>query len=189
MCILNPSLPFKNKCYSFVEEFGQPVLMPNRHTKPQILKLTCGDAGVCRWPRRAVAGGVQTSDIPEGEPAQAGSQSQGPPAQTGGSEETSDCCSGQREPEGMSTWSNGGNFGVFDSAPPFERLFPLWQADYLQEASLLMAKLCYVEGEYRDALGNPHSLWSVCSDDKKRYTDLSLEPSLHVQCDVCWWVY
>lgn len=31
------------------------------------------------------------------------------------------------------------------------------QADYLQEASLLMAKLCYVEGEYRDALGNPHT--------------------------------
>ncbi|TNN58657.1 Tetratricopeptide repeat protein 7B [Liparis tanakae] len=27
------------------------------------------------------------------------------------------------------------------------------KADYLQEASLLMAKLCYVEGEYRDALG------------------------------------
>ncbi|XP_045919410.1 tetratricopeptide repeat protein 7B isoform X1 [Micropterus dolomieu] len=26
------------------------------------------------------------------------------------------------------------------------------KADYLQEASLLMAKLCYVEGEYRDAL-------------------------------------
>ncbi|XP_040916549.1 tetratricopeptide repeat protein 7B isoform X1 [Toxotes jaculatrix] len=26
--------------------------------------------------------------------------------------------------------------------------------DYLQEASLLMAKLCYVEGEYRDALGH-----------------------------------
>lgn len=24
-----------------------------------------------------------------------------------------------------------------------------------------MAKLCYVEGEYRDALGNPHSLWSA----------------------------
>lgn len=30
------------------------------------------------------------------------------------------------------------------------------QADYLQEASLLMAKLCYVEGEYRDALGDLH---------------------------------
>ncbi|XP_069391852.1 tetratricopeptide repeat protein 7B isoform X2 [Paralichthys olivaceus] len=28
------------------------------------------------------------------------------------------------------------------------------KADYLQEASLLMAKLCYVEGEYRDALGH-----------------------------------
>uniref|UniRef100_A0A673BUL2 Tetratricopeptide repeat protein 7B n=1 Tax=Sphaeramia orbicularis TaxID=375764 RepID=A0A673BUL2_9TELE len=28
------------------------------------------------------------------------------------------------------------------------------KADYLQEASLLMAKLCYVEGEYKDALGN-----------------------------------
>ncbi|KAF0044647.1 hypothetical protein F2P81_003805 [Scophthalmus maximus] len=27
------------------------------------------------------------------------------------------------------------------------------KADYLQEVSLLMAKLCYVEGEYRDALG------------------------------------
>lgn len=26
---------------------------------------------------------------------------------------------------------------------------------------MLMAKLCYVEGEYRDALGNPRSLWSV----------------------------
>lgn len=30
------------------------------------------------------------------------------------------------------------------------------KADYLQEASLLMAKLCYVEGEYRDALGDLH---------------------------------
>lgn len=104
---------------------------------------------------------MQTSDIPEGEPAQTGSQSQGPPAQTGGSEEASDCCSGQREPEGKSAWSNGGNFGVSDSASPVERLFPLSQADYLQEASLLMAKLCYVEGEYRDALGNPHSCCSV----------------------------
>ncbi|KAK0132545.1 Tetratricopeptide repeat protein 7B [Merluccius polli] len=28
------------------------------------------------------------------------------------------------------------------------------KSDYLQEASLLMAKLCYVEGEYRDALGH-----------------------------------
>ncbi|XP_070698770.1 tetratricopeptide repeat protein 7B isoform X1 [Pempheris klunzingeri] len=28
------------------------------------------------------------------------------------------------------------------------------KADYLQEASVLMAKLCYVEGEYRDALGH-----------------------------------
>uniref|UniRef100_A0A4W6F9Z8 Tetratricopeptide repeat protein 7B n=1 Tax=Lates calcarifer TaxID=8187 RepID=A0A4W6F9Z8_LATCA len=28
------------------------------------------------------------------------------------------------------------------------------KADYIQEASLLMAKLCYVEGEYRDALGH-----------------------------------
>ncbi|XP_058471410.1 tetratricopeptide repeat protein 7B isoform X1 [Solea solea] len=28
------------------------------------------------------------------------------------------------------------------------------KADYLQEASLLMGKLCYVEGEYRDALGH-----------------------------------
>ncbi|XP_034715054.1 tetratricopeptide repeat protein 7B [Etheostoma cragini] len=28
------------------------------------------------------------------------------------------------------------------------------KADYLQEASLLMAKLCYVEGEYTDALGH-----------------------------------
>ncbi|XP_069573955.1 LOW QUALITY PROTEIN: tetratricopeptide repeat protein 7B [Brachyistius frenatus] len=28
------------------------------------------------------------------------------------------------------------------------------KADYLQEASLLMAKLCYVEGDYRDALGH-----------------------------------
>ncbi|XP_037603139.1 tetratricopeptide repeat protein 7B isoform X1 [Sebastes umbrosus] len=28
------------------------------------------------------------------------------------------------------------------------------KADYLQEASILMAKLCYVEGEYRDALGH-----------------------------------
>uniref|UniRef100_UPI0037E8ECCA tetratricopeptide repeat protein 7B isoform X2 n=1 Tax=Semicossyphus pulcher TaxID=241346 RepID=UPI0037E8ECCA len=28
------------------------------------------------------------------------------------------------------------------------------KADYLQEVSLLMAKLCYVEGEYRDALGH-----------------------------------
>ncbi|KAI4804671.1 hypothetical protein KUCAC02_026290 [Chaenocephalus aceratus] len=28
------------------------------------------------------------------------------------------------------------------------------KADYLQEASLLMAKLCYVEGEHRDALGH-----------------------------------
>uniref|UniRef100_A0A672GN85 Tetratricopeptide repeat domain 7B n=1 Tax=Salarias fasciatus TaxID=181472 RepID=A0A672GN85_SALFA len=28
------------------------------------------------------------------------------------------------------------------------------KADYLQEASILMAKLCYVEGEYRDALGS-----------------------------------
>ncbi|XP_041668109.1 tetratricopeptide repeat protein 7B isoform X2 [Cheilinus undulatus] len=28
------------------------------------------------------------------------------------------------------------------------------KADYLQEASLLMAKLCYVEGEYNDALGH-----------------------------------
>ncbi|KAF7664736.1 hypothetical protein LDENG_00166530 [Lucifuga dentata] len=28
------------------------------------------------------------------------------------------------------------------------------KADYLQEASLLMAKLCYVEGEYRDALSH-----------------------------------
>ncbi|XP_047467932.1 tetratricopeptide repeat protein 7B isoform X2 [Mugil cephalus] len=28
------------------------------------------------------------------------------------------------------------------------------KADYLQEASLLMAKVCYVEGEYRDALGH-----------------------------------
>ncbi|KAM7376654.1 hypothetical protein PAMP_006376 [Pampus punctatissimus] len=28
------------------------------------------------------------------------------------------------------------------------------KADYLQEGSLLMAKLCYVEGEYRDALGH-----------------------------------
>uniref|UniRef100_A0A3B4YJY1 Tetratricopeptide repeat protein 7B n=1 Tax=Seriola lalandi dorsalis TaxID=1841481 RepID=A0A3B4YJY1_SERLL len=28
------------------------------------------------------------------------------------------------------------------------------KADYLQETSLLMAKLCYVEGEYRDALGH-----------------------------------
>lgn len=27
------------------------------------------------------------------------------------------------------------------------------KADYLQEASVLMAKLCYVEGEYNDALG------------------------------------
>lgn len=43
----------------------------------------------------------------------------------------------------------------------FERLFSLWQADYLQEASLLMANLCYVEGEYRDALGNPHSVFIV----------------------------
>lgn len=33
----------------------------------------------------------------------------------------------------------------------------LFQADYLQEASLLMAKLCYVEGEHRDALGNLHA--------------------------------
>lgn len=24
-----------------------------------------------------------------------------------------------------------------------------------------MAKLCYVEGEYGDALGNPYSLWPV----------------------------
>uniref|UniRef100_A0AAQ5X9U0 Tetratricopeptide repeat protein 7 N-terminal domain-containing protein n=1 Tax=Amphiprion ocellaris TaxID=80972 RepID=A0AAQ5X9U0_AMPOC len=30
--------------------------------------------------------------------------------------------------------------------------------DYLQETSLLMAKLCYVEGDYRDALGSPHML-------------------------------
>ncbi len=39
------------------------------------------------------------------------------------------------------------------------------QADYLQEASLLMAKLCYVEGEYRDALGNSHALllWFIYS--------------------------
>ncbi|XP_044023550.1 tetratricopeptide repeat protein 7B isoform X2 [Siniperca chuatsi] len=28
------------------------------------------------------------------------------------------------------------------------------KADYLQEASVLMAKVCYVEGEYRDALGH-----------------------------------
>ncbi|KAM3871515.1 tetratricopeptide repeat protein 7B isoform 4-T4 [Diretmus argenteus] len=28
------------------------------------------------------------------------------------------------------------------------------KADYLQEASLLMAKLCYVEGDYREALGH-----------------------------------
>ncbi|XP_063765507.1 tetratricopeptide repeat protein 7B isoform X5 [Eleginops maclovinus] len=28
------------------------------------------------------------------------------------------------------------------------------KADYIQEASLLMAKLCYVEGEHRDALGH-----------------------------------
>ncbi|KAE8289641.1 Tetratricopeptide repeat protein 7B [Larimichthys crocea] len=28
------------------------------------------------------------------------------------------------------------------------------KADYIQEASVLMAKLCYVEGEYRDALGH-----------------------------------
>lgn len=41
----------------------------------------------------------------------------------------------------------------------FKGLLSLLQADYLQEASLLMAKLCYVEGEYRDALGKPHSLW------------------------------
>ena len=36
-------------------------------------------------------------------------------------------------------------------------MFSVLQADYLQEASLLMAKLCYVEGEYRDALGSQHS--------------------------------
>lgn len=41
----------------------------------------------------------------------------------------------------------------------FKGLLSLLQADYLQETSLLMAKLCYVEGEYRDALGKPHSLW------------------------------
>ncbi|XP_021171592.1 tetratricopeptide repeat protein 7B isoform X2 [Fundulus heteroclitus] len=28
------------------------------------------------------------------------------------------------------------------------------KADYLQEASLLMAKICYIEGEYKDALGH-----------------------------------
>lgn len=187
--------------------------MPNRRTKPQI--LTCGDVGVCRWPRRAAAGGVQASDIPEGEPAQTGSQSQGPPAQTGGSEETSDCCSGQREPEGKSAWSDAGNFGVSDSASPFERLFPLWQADYLQEASVLMAKLCYVEGEYRDALGNPRSLWSVvifvhylaflsdlrakgaggirgwCKRFVPRWQKAIYRSVCRTfsTCDVCWWVY
>uniref|UniRef100_A0A672GJP4 Tetratricopeptide repeat protein 7B n=1 Tax=Salarias fasciatus TaxID=181472 RepID=A0A672GJP4_SALFA len=31
------------------------------------------------------------------------------------------------------------------------------KADYLQEASILMAKLCYVEGEYRDALGSHYN--------------------------------
>uniref|UniRef100_A0A8P4GR65 Tetratricopeptide repeat protein 7B n=1 Tax=Dicentrarchus labrax TaxID=13489 RepID=A0A8P4GR65_DICLA len=31
------------------------------------------------------------------------------------------------------------------------------KADYLQEASVLMAKLCYVEGEHRDALGSHYS--------------------------------
>ena len=37
--------------------------------------------------------------------------------------------------------------------------FPSLKSDYLQEASLLMAKLCYVEGEYRDALGNMDAPW------------------------------
>lgn len=46
-------------------------------------------------------------------------------------------------------------------AHSLNRLLSLLQADYLQEASLLMAKLCYVEGEYRDALGKPHALWSA----------------------------
>uniref|UniRef100_A0A672GHW3 Tetratricopeptide repeat protein 7B n=1 Tax=Salarias fasciatus TaxID=181472 RepID=A0A672GHW3_SALFA len=32
------------------------------------------------------------------------------------------------------------------------------KADYLQEASILMAKLCYVEGEYRDALAGASDL-------------------------------
>lgn len=45
-------------------------------------------------------------------------------------------------------------------AQSLNRLLSFLQADYLQEASLLMAKLCYVEGEYRDALGKPHALWS-----------------------------
>uniref|UniRef100_A0A669B5J8 Tetratricopeptide repeat protein 7B n=1 Tax=Oreochromis niloticus TaxID=8128 RepID=A0A669B5J8_ORENI len=33
--------------------------------------------------------------------------------------------------------------------------------DYIQEASLLMAKLCYVEGEYKDALGDSHFSYSA----------------------------
>lgn len=63
-----------------------------------------------------------------------------------------------------------------------------------------MAKLCYVEGDYRDALGNPYSLWSVFifvyylvflselrakgggGSVKGLYSDCTL----HVQCDICW---
>lgn len=48
-------------------------------------------------------------------------------------------------------------------------LSSILQADYLQEASMLMAKLCYVEGEYRDALGNSNycafvylGIFSIC---------------------------
>lgn len=52
------------------------------------------------------------------------------------------------------------------------------QADYLQEASLLMAKLCYVEGEYRDALGNPHTPL-VTSVDYKYKTCVLINALIH----------
>uniref|UniRef100_A0A672GN49 Tetratricopeptide repeat protein 7B n=1 Tax=Salarias fasciatus TaxID=181472 RepID=A0A672GN49_SALFA len=47
------------------------------------------------------------------------------------------------------------------------------KADYLQEASILMAKLCYVEGEYRDALGSLLA-FHTCHYNRVNLDDLQL---------------